>query len=150
MLQKLGAVRVPTANSLRITPHTPRTHFPLDLKSETSLFQPRLVCVIVCICMCVHVHTAVHVCACGCLEDNQALFSNTVCPPVALSLPRGLNQLASEPWKPPCPCFASIGVTNRSHSSHHTLSDQWWGGVVCFCIYFVGRGHTCHSMHVEV
>lgn len=128
------------ANPLRVTPHTPLTCFPLDLKSENSSFQPRLVCVIVYICMCVHVHRAVHVCACGCLEDNQALFSDTVCPPVALRLPSGSAQLASEPWKPSCSCFPSIGVTARVPLPTPSLFRSIWGIVCLFLYLFCGEG----------
>lgn len=89
-----GSPGLPPANLGRITP---RTYFPFDCSSESSMVQPTLACVTVCMRVCVHV------CAGRAWRTSRHCSSGTLPPSVTLNLLTGLDQLASQP--PSCPHF---------------------------------------------
>lgn len=94
-------------------------------------------------CDCVHMHVFSCAFSCACVPAD-AWRTTRHCSQILSVHQWPWACPESEPWEGPSPCFPSTGVTIGVTLPTPSLFWSIWR-VVCFYIYFVGRGHTWRS-----
>lgn len=141
-MQRLGRVRAPLGCHQQILVESHHIAIFHLIAAQIELFSSASIGV--CNCVDMRVCSYVYSCACVCLADSQVWFLK-YSPPVTLSLPSGLGQLASELWTLACLCHPYRGDKQEPLSLPPVYSAQF-GEFCLFVFMFI----YWWGMHMEV